>query len=72
MPLVILYHLLNVSVQLANKRGIKKCLHCPLRGNGSTNTFPRQEIRKGIKLLGTVISVLFVLNCLPLERGSDQ
>jgi hypothetical protein len=24
MPLVILHHLLNVSVQLANKRGLKK------------------------------------------------
>jgi hypothetical protein len=26
MPLVILHHLLNVSVQLANKRGLKKIL----------------------------------------------
>jgi hypothetical protein len=28
MPLVILRHLLNVSVQLANKRGLKKNLNC--------------------------------------------
>jgi hypothetical protein len=27
MPLVILHHLLNVSVQLANKRGLKKNMY---------------------------------------------
>jgi hypothetical protein len=28
-PLVILHHLLNVSVQLSNKRGLKKCIYLP-------------------------------------------
>jgi hypothetical protein len=43
MPLVILHHLLNVSVQLANKRGLKNYeTNKPLLGNGKTgnnNTF---------------------------------
>jgi hypothetical protein len=35
MPLVILHNLLNVSVQLANKRGLKKILYLQIR---RTNT----------------------------------
>jgi hypothetical protein len=36
MPLVILHHLLNISVQLANKRGLKKWLPQLVLGVGLT------------------------------------
>jgi hypothetical protein len=31
--------------QFCNMNLVVICLHCPLRGNGSINTFPRQQIR---------------------------
>jgi hypothetical protein len=40
MPLVILHHLLNISVQLANKRGLKKKIHKEFQ------LFTENELRK--------------------------
>jgi hypothetical protein len=59
MPLVILHHLLNVSVQLANKRGLKKnfmyvslsgvhFLHCIeywfIENKGNSKRFKDKEV----------------------------
>jgi hypothetical protein len=41
-PLVILHHLLNVSVQLANKRGLKKKNDCGRSGHFDKWTAGRQ------------------------------
>jgi hypothetical protein len=51
MPLVILHHLLNVSVQLANKRGLKKSL------NGSRG--PRNVSRRALDLVEDILSTYY-------------
>jgi hypothetical protein len=52
MPLVILHHLLDVSVQLANKRGIKKKVACHLSiGYATMYRIPTSKLVKKVKAI---------------------
>jgi hypothetical protein len=57
MPLVILHHFLNVSVQLANKRGFKKTIAFQL--------LPRKHCCLRIQYLVTGVISLLILRSLP-------